>query len=241
MALVADFYRSTVGKKVVMALTGLVLVGFVIGHMAGNLKMFAGFDALAGDYKMDLYAVFLREIGAMMLGHGNFLWLVRVGLLLCVILHVVSAVQLSAINARAKAKGYVSPDYGSSTVASRSMKVGGVLLLLFIIYHILHFTTGHAHTAGFVHGQVYANVYNAFQSGLIVAIYCVAMLMLGLHLYHGIWSMCQTLGLDTPRWNCGLRALAKLIAIVVCLGFIAVPVCVKLGCLKPAAAVSEVN
>lgn len=232
MSVLSEFYRSTVGKKICMAVSGLVLVGFVIGHMAGNLKMFVPMHG-DGVYKMDLYAEFLRSMGSDLFGHSGLLWIARVGLLAALVLHVVSAIQLSIINKRAKPVSNTNPSYGSSTAASRTMLYGGLFLLCFIVYHILHFTLGTVHYRGFQEGRVYANVWTGFQSMPVVTFYVVAMGFLALHLFHGTWSMFQTLGVDTPVWNTTLRRIAGLVSIVLFIGFTSVPVAVTLGLLNP--------
>jgi len=231
MSLLRSFYGSTIGKKISMATSGLVLVGFVLGHMAGNLKLFAGIDPATGDYKIDDYGRFLRAIGAEMLGHSGVLWLVRVVLLACLIVHAVSGIQLARLNRQAKPVGYKNPKYRSANAASRTMLYGGLFLLVFVVFHILHFTTGHTHFSGFVEGQVYANVFSAFRNVFTAGFYVVAMGLLAAHLYHGTWSMFQTLGVDTPRWNQGIRTAAKVIACVLFLGFSSVPVAVMVGAL----------
>lgn len=222
MGALARFYGSTVGKKFVMAVTGLILVGFVVGHMAGNLKLFMGFDS-NGVAMLDHYAEMLREIGADFLGRENFLWIVRAALLGTVCLHFLTAFQLVQRNRAGRPQNYVNQRYQSSTLASLTMVIGGIVLLFFIVFHILHFTTGHLHTYGFEHGKVYANVYSAFQHGSLVAIYAIAMMALCLHLYHGTWSVFQTLGIDSKGWNCCLRSFAKALALVVAIGFVLVP------------------
>lgn len=232
MNLCSRFYRSTVGKKVIMAVTGLVLVGFVIGHMAGNLKAFMGFDA-AGVARLDHYAVFLREMGSSVMGYGTFLWLVRAVLFGATVLHVLMAIQLVKINQESRSTSYAVSKYHSATAASRTMAVGGSILLFFIFFHILHFTTGQLHRHGFVEGHVYANVYYAFQSAPMVAAYLIAMAALCLHLYHGTWSVFQTLGIEARGWNACFRSLAKAVAVVVCAGFIAVPLAVYFHQLPP--------
>jgi succinate dehydrogenase / fumarate reductase cytochrome b subunit len=232
MGVLCEFYRSTVGKKIAMALSGLVLVGFVVGHMAGNLKIFLGRDSF-GVYKIDRYGELLRSIGADFLGHAGFLWIVRVVLIVCLVVHVISAISLARINRRAKPVVPARISYGSSTAASRTMLFGGIFLLCFIVYHILHFTTGTAHFHGFEEGKVYANVWSAFQNPFIAGIYIVSMAFLALHLYHGVWSMFQTLGADMPSWNYGLRAVAKILAVVMFVGFACVPASVSLGLLDP--------
>jgi succinate dehydrogenase / fumarate reductase cytochrome b subunit len=233
MGIVCDFYRSTVGKKVVMALSGLVLVLFVVGHMTGNLKIFAGIDAATGDYKIDDYGVFLRTMGSEMFGREGVLWIVRVVLLACVVVHALSGIQLARLNRRAKPQGYEVTSYRSANAASRTMLYGGLFLIVFITFHILHLTTGTVHFSGFVHGQVYANVHHAFESVPVVGFYVVSMALLALHLYHGTWSMFQTLGVDAPRWNQGLRSLAKVVSIALFVGFSSVPLGVVSGVLSP--------
>ncbi len=224
MSQIREFYSSTVGKKIVMAGTGAVLLFFVLGHMAGNLKMFAGIDPVSGRYKLDLYAEFLRAIGAELMGHETFLWLFRAVLLCCLVLHVRAAIQLSMLNKKAKPVKSHGQWFGSSNPASRSMVYGGLFILCFVVYHILHFTLGSVHYRGFVHGAVYANVFQGFQSVPITAFYIIAMIFLALHLYHGTWSLFQTLGVDSPAWNGGLRLLAKAVSVLIFIGFCAVPI-----------------
>lgn len=232
MGLICDFYGSTVGKKVAMAVSGLVLVLFVIGHMAGNLKIFAGIDPSTGDYKIDDYGVFLRTMGSEMFGKEGVLWIVRIGLLAAVVIHALSGIALARLNRRAKPQGYQVRSYRSANAASLTMLYGGLFLIVFITFHILHFTSGTLHFSGFVHGQVYANVYSAFQNTITAGFYVVAMALLGLHLYHGTWSMFQTLGVDAPRWNNGIRTAAKVVALAMFLGFSSVPVGIAVGALS---------
>lgn len=224
MGAVLSFYRTTVGKKMVMAVSGLFMVLFVIGHMTGNLKFFAGVDPLSGTPKLDTYALFLREVGSEFLGHAGFLWIARIGLLVCLVLHVVSAVQLSRISLRARPQGYAVTTLRAATPASRSMRYGGMFLFFFIVLHILHFTTGTIHLEGFVEGRVFHNVMAGFEPWYVPLLYVLAMAALALHLYHGTWSMFQTMGVTTPAWNNGIRAMAKLLAVALFFGFSAVPV-----------------
>ena len=230
---VLQFYSTTVGKKIVMALSGLALVGFVIAHMLGNLKIFFGKNLLTGKYKFDEYAEFLREMGEHLVGHGNLLWIARAILLVCVVLHMMSGIQLARLNARAKPVKTTNPNYRSSNAASRTMLYGGLFLILFIVYHILHFTTGTVHYRGFVEGAVYSNVVLGFQSVPVASFYIFAMACLALHLYHGTWSMFQTLGVDSPVWNNSIRLAAKIVAFIVFLGFCSLPISVLLGVLAP--------
>ena len=221
-------YRSTIGKKIIMAVTGLVLVAFVIVHMAGNLQQFLGPE------RMNAYAAFLKST-------GELLWLARLGLLVAVVLHVLMAYQLTRIQRAARPIAYARRDPQVSTLASRSMRWGGVLLLVFIVVHILHFTTGtvfpfastpDAGHPGFSHTDVYGNVVSAFRSPWVTLSYVVAMLFLLLHLFHGAWSSVRTLGLSKPSRNPLHRRVSTVIALVVWLGFTAVPVAVFLGVIR---------
>lgn len=225
-------YQSTIGKKIIMAITGLMMIGFVISHMLGNLKVFAGFNSL-GIAELDIYAIHLQEFGMPLLGHKQFLWIARIGLLGAVILHVITAIQLAALNRESRPLAYQVQKYSSSTIAARMMTIGGLFLLCFIIFHILHFTTGHAHIHGFVEGRVYANVYSAFQHGPLVSIYVVAMVFLLLHLLHGTWSVFQTLGINSTGWNETIRRLAVIVAFGVSVGFVTVPIAMYAGVLPP--------
>lgn len=227
---ILTFYQSTIGKKFVAAVTGALLFGFVVMHMAGNLKAFAGVGS-DGVHKLDHYAHFLHTIGADMAGEGTVLWGARIGLLIVVLLHIVTVAQLTMLNRKSRPVRYAKEERSASTFASRSMAVGGSILLIFIIFHILHFTTGDLHFDGFEHGKVYANVHSAFQHWYLVAFYLLAMFFLGLHLFHGLWSLCQTLGIDNPDRNDTLRKIALAASVVVAVGFASVPLGVFAGVL----------
>ena len=221
-------YRSTIGKKAIMAVTGLILVAFVIGHMAGNLQVFIG------PTRMNAYAAFLQ-------GLGELLWLVRLVLLAALVLHVLMAWQLTQIKRQARPVGYEQRSPQVSTWASRSMRWGGVLLLVFIVFHILHFTTGtvfpvasrpDAMYPAFSHADVYGNVIAAFRMPWVTAFYVVAMFFLLLHLFHGAWSSVRTLGWAKPSANPLHRRVSTAIAVVVWLGFSVIPVAVLLGVIR---------
>jgi succinate dehydrogenase / fumarate reductase cytochrome b subunit len=228
MSLIVTAYRSTVGKKIVMAVSGLILVGFVLTHMLGNLKVFGGINPATGRYKIDEYGETLRQIGEQFLGHEGFLWMARLVLLLAVCAHAWSGIALAAINRRARPVPYQVQRYGSSNAASRTMLYGGILLMVFVIFHILDLTVGAVHPS-FQEGKVYANLSAGFAIWYRTLFYVVAMGALSLHLYHGTWSMFQTLGVDNPRWNGGIRMAAKTVAILLFIGFSAVPVSFALG------------
>ncbi len=216
-------YRSSIGKKVTMAITGLVLFFFVIAHMLGNLKVFQGPE------KFNAYAEFLREFGEPLLGHSQFLWILRVGLLLAVVLHIVAAVQLTRMSQQARPVRYqrrLTPS--ASTYASRTMRWGGVIIATFVVYHLLHLTVGTVHP-DFVAGSVYHNVVVGFRSWIVTLAYIAAMGVLGLHLYHGVWSTFQTLGAGGAEHSQVRRSLAAGVALVIFLGFITVPVSVLTG------------
>ena len=212
-----------------MAVSGLVLFGFVVGHMAGNLKAFQGPD------KLNAYADWLREIGAPALPHSSALWIARVTLIVAVVVHVAAAVQLTIQNRRARPKGYrelvpVQLDY-----ASRTMRWSGFLILAYVVYHLMHLTWGNVHP-NFVHGDVYANLVTGLSQWPIAVAYMVANVLLGVHLYHGLWSMFQSLGLDHPAYRGARRPFAVVFAIVVTVGFLAVPVGVLTGWIEEPAA-----
>jgi len=213
-------YSSTLGKKIVMAATGVILVGFVIAHMSGNLLLFVGPDAL------NEYGRWLRT-----LLHGAGFWIARAVLLVAVVLHVWSAWALTraAHAARPVAYKQLTPD--ASTYASRTMRWGGVILIAFIIYHLMHFTFGNVHP-DFIEGDVYHNMVTGFRVWPASLFYIVAMILLGFHLRHGVWSMLHTLGLSHPRHRALARQAALAIALVVSLGFIACPVAVLLGLVR---------
>jgi len=216
------FLRSSLGLKIVMALTGVVLFGFVVAHMIGNLQVYMGPEAL------NAYAVLLRA-----LGHGAALWVARAVLLVSVVLHIWSAWRLTQMNNAARAVGYREKVYREATYASRTMRWSGILLLLFIVYHLMHFTFGvRAVHPRFVHGDVYHNFVTGFQNPLVSGFYILAMLALGLHLYHGAWSFMQTLGLSHPKYNHLWHAFASFITLVVVAGNISFPVAVLAGLLR---------
>jgi succinate dehydrogenase / fumarate reductase cytochrome b subunit len=214
-----------VGKKVAMAATGAILVLFVLGHMAGNLK------AYQGAAKFNAYAEFLRDFGAPIFGHGQLLWLARAALLAAVLVHIIAALQLSRRSRLARPVGYKKTPHEELTYASRTMRWGGVIILLFVVYHILHLTTGTAH-ASFVAGDAYRNLVVGFQAWPVSAAYMVAMVALGLHLYHGVWSGFQTLGWDNPRYVPYRRSIAAAIALVVVIGNMSFPIAVLTGVLR---------
>jgi succinate dehydrogenase / fumarate reductase cytochrome b subunit len=212
------FYRSTIGKKIIMAVTGIIGIAFLIAHMAGNLQAFEGAD------KLNTYAHFLH-------GPANELLQVqRVVLIAAVLLHVLMAWQLTMRNRAARPEGYQKREPQVSTLASKTMRWGGVLLLVFIVFHILHFTTRDIQPAGPVaEGDVFGNVVGSFRIWWVTAFYTVAMIFLGLHLWHGAWSSVRTLGIRGASERPLVRRIAGTIALIIAVGFVSVPLAVFFG------------
>jgi succinate dehydrogenase / fumarate reductase cytochrome b subunit len=208
---------SSIGLKLVMALTGVVLSLFVLGHMLGNLQAFQGAEALND------YAKLLRKEPAL-------LWTVRAGLLAAVALHIYAFLALAKKNRQARPEGYRQKKFREASYASRSMTLTGPLLLAFIIYHVLHMTTGTVHFS-FVEGDVFHNLTTGL-AGLVGLIYIIAMAMLAFHLWHGVWSMLLTLGLPEGRYHSLGRTLATVFTALVALGFAVVPLAVMAGIIK---------
>jgi len=225
MTWLAALYRSAVGKKAVMAVTGVILFGFVFVHMAGNLKMYLGPEHL------NEYAEGLRTILTPILPREGVLWIARIVLLVAVVFHIHSAYALTILNREARPVPYNDRDYVKATYAARTMRWGGVIILLFVIYHLLHLTTGQAHH-NFVPGDVYHNVVSGFQIWWIAAFYILANLALGLHLYHGVWSMFASLGVTHKRFEQWRRGFATVFAVLITVGNVSFPLSVLLGIVR---------
>jgi succinate dehydrogenase / fumarate reductase cytochrome b subunit len=203
-----------------MAGTGIILFGFVFVHMIGNLQAYMGPEAL------NHYGAFLRE-----LVHGWALWIFRIVLLVSVALHIWAATALTIENLKARPVGYRQRTWQDSTYASRTMVWSGPILALFVVYHILHFTTGTVHPS-FIEGDVYHNFVAGFRVVPVSAFYIVAMLALGYHLYHGFWSMLQTLGLSHPRYNPLRHACSAVFSIGIVAVNISFPIAVMAGIIR---------
>lgn len=247
MSLLANLFRSSIGRKFLMAISGLILTGFAFGHLAGNLQIFSHPDKING------YAHFLQSLGPV-------LWLVRLVLLAAVGIHVWAAVALTLESKAARGPA----DYGihkwlAATIASRTMRISGLVVLAFVIYHILHFTVGLAGTeyykgniAGVILGHdvrefgfplaskgtevhdVYSMIFIGFSSPLVAGFYILATGLLAVHLWHGADSMFQTLGLRSSKWSCCLRKAVSLLALGYFLGNLAIPGAIITGIAKPA-------
>jgi len=225
MAWFTDFTRAAAGKKAVMAVTGIVLFGFILLHMIGNLHLYEGPGHL------DEYGRFLRHVGAPALPPYGALWIMRLVLIAAVVLHMWSAWQVTRMSWAARPAAYAYRQQVHTTYASRTMRWGGVIILLFLIYHLLHFTTGTVHPS-FEEGAVYHNVVTGFSVWWVSLFYIVAQIALGFHLYHGVWSLFQSLGWSYPRLNHWRNGLAQAFAWIVTLGNISFPIAVLTGLVR---------
>lgn len=205
-----------------MAWTGLIMLAYLLVHMLGNLKIFFGRE------NFDHYAAWLRTIGAPALPNTWFLWIVRAVLIAAALVHAVAAYQLSRRDRKARPVKYAGGQRAEATFATRTMRWGGVILLLFIIWHILDLTIGSANP-DFQHGEVYGNVVADFTHWWPDLIYIVAMLALGVHIHHGFWSAAQTLGISSPVRDRIFKLTGTTLAVVISGGFVIVPVAVMTG------------
>lgn len=211
------FLASSVGRKVVMAATGIILFGFVTVHMIGNTQAYLGAEGF------NAYAKFLHSML-----HGAGIWIFRAVLIAAVGLHIWAAVTLTLDNQTARPVGYRAQQSVASTWASRTMRWSGVILAAFIVYHLLHLTTGTVHP-NFDHANPYANFVNGFKVPLAAGFYIVAQLCLGLHMWHGVWSVTQSLGLTHPRYDSLRRSFATGLTLLVVGVNITFPIAVLTG------------
>ena len=227
-----EVWHSSIGKKVIVAISGGILAAYVLLHVLGNLKAFQGTgDAGAA---IDAYASFLRTVGDPVIPYEGLLWAVRVVLIAALVLHVSGVIQLAKRNRAARPDGYPAKRIQRS-LSSRTMLIGGLILLAFIVFHILQFTTGTINSDEYVEGAVYRNLYEAFQNPVFVAIYVFVPIVLGLHLRHAIWSTTQTAGWDKPNRNPTIRRTSNFLAIAIAVGFASVPIAFWTGILGPPA------
>jgi succinate dehydrogenase / fumarate reductase cytochrome b subunit len=218
----ASLWRSTIGKKYVMAITGLIWFGYLILHLWGNLKIYAG------PLYLNDYASWLRTVGDPLFGYSQLLWVARLILIPAFVLHVWSAVELTNRDRSSRPQRYSMRKNLESTFASRTMIFGGIFILLFLIYHLLDFTFGGANPS-FQEGNVYHNVVASFQRWPVVVFYELAMIAVGLHLFHGVWSTFQTLGWNTARTSRGVRNVATFFAVLLTVGNMSIPLAVFSG------------
>jgi succinate dehydrogenase / fumarate reductase cytochrome b subunit len=218
-----DVYASSVGKKYAMALSGIVLMVYVLAHMVGNLKLYLGAESL------NRYGEWLRVVGEPALPRGTLLWAVRAVLLVALVIHLHAAYSLTVINRRARPERYRHKrDWMAADFASRTMRWTGVIVLIFVVFHLLDLTWGTANP-GFVAGDVYRNVVASFQRWPVAVAYVVANLALGVHLYHGAWSLFQSMGWNDRRVNMWRRNFAVAFTLAVVVGNVSFPVAVMTG------------
>jgi succinate dehydrogenase / fumarate reductase cytochrome b subunit len=215
-----NIYQTAVGKKWVMGLTGLALVGFVVVHMIGNLHLYEGPE------EIHEYAETLRALGTKIIPRTWLLWLIRIGLIVAFALHIHSAYTLSRMSQRAHQSYQGGRDYIAANFASRTMRWTGPLIAIYLIYHLADLTWGWVNP-DFVRGDPYHNVSESLSNLPVALLYIVASVALAIHVYHGAWSMFQSLGLNNPRYNSARRGLATLIAVVLLIGNLSFPIMVQ--------------
>ena len=219
-----EVWRSTIFQKWVMAITGILLVLFLVGHLSGNLLIFLGADAMNG------YAQGLRD-----LFHGSALWVARIGLVVMFVLHIRAGIILAKLNRTAKGQRNTRFEARSSSVASRTMLYTGMLIFVYLIYHLAHFTWGVAHadyyqyTDALGRHDVFRMVVESFQQPMIVAAYVVAMIVTGFHLNHAVTSAFQTLGVNHPRYTPLIKTAGPALGILLVLGFVSAPLAIAFG------------
>ena len=219
------FYRTSVGKKWVMALTGIALMGFVLVHMIGNLKMYLGAE------QINHYGEFLRDMGEPIFPRTVLLWIMRIGLIGAFALHIHAAYSLTVQNRKARAKGFQyksKRDYIAANFASRTMRWTGIIVLLFLFWHLADLTWGWFNP-DFVRGDVYNNVNASLSRWPVTILYIVANLALGAHLAHGAWSIFQSLGVNNPKYNQARKWFAIAFAAIIVVGNVSFPLAVQLG------------
>jgi len=215
---VARFYESTIGKKAVMAATGLILFGFLIAHMLGNLQIFLG-RAVMNHYAETLH------------GNPGLLWTARTILLVSVVLHIWASIPLALLKKKARPVAYVKRANVQSSFASRTMMWSGPIIAAFVVFHLLHLTTGTLHP-NFAKLDAYNNLISGFKVIPAAIAYIVAMVLIGMHLSHGIWSMFQSVGISHPRYTPMVKKFAAVVSWILVAGFVSVPVAVLTGLLR---------
>ncbi|HTS66033.1 MAG TPA: succinate dehydrogenase cytochrome b subunit [Candidatus Acidoferrales bacterium] len=219
------FYEAPIGKKAVMALTGILLFGYVVAHLLGNLQIYS-----ADPQQINRYAAFLHNPA-----NALALWGARIVLLAAVILHITASLQLWSLKRAARPVAYVKKDDAGTSYASRTMLWSGPIIAAFVIFHVLHLTAGAVvplQEVGPNQPDVRANVIAGFQNPAISGFYILAMVLLCLHLYHGLWSMFQSLGFSHPRYTPKLKSGAAVVAILIAAGNCSIPIAVITGLLR---------
>lgn len=218
-----DLYSTAVGKKYAMALSGIALMGYVLAHMIGNLKMFLGAE------EINHYGEFLRELLVPIAPRTVVLWILRIGLLGAVVLHIHAAYSLTILNRQARAVKYQSArDYQIANFASRTMRWTGIIVFLFVLWHLADMTWGWVNPH-FVRGNPYGNVDASLSRVPVALLYIVANIALGVHLFHGAWSLFQSMGWNNPRFNRWRRGFAVGFASLIVVGNVSFPIAVLAG------------
>ena len=229
-----DLYSTAVGKKYAMAITGIIGILFVIGHMIGNLKVYLG-PVTEGDeriYDIDVYGEFLRDLLVPILPRTYFLWGLRLLLIGALLLHVHAAYSLTVLNRKARPVKYqTARDYQVANFASRTMRWTGIIVVLFLAFHLADLTWG-VTDPDWVRGAVYFNIDQSLSRLPVAIFYVLANIALGIHLFHGTWSLFQSMGWSSPRFNLWRRYLATGVATVVVLGNVSIPIAVQAGLIE---------
>jgi succinate dehydrogenase / fumarate reductase cytochrome b subunit len=230
-----NIYQTAIGKKYVMAVTGLALLGFVVVHMIGNLHLYEG------PLQVNEYGEALRDLGGHLVPRTLLLWLLRVGLIVFFALHIHSAVTLDRMNTKSNARYRGGRDYIAANFASRTMKWSGPIILLYLLFHLADLTWGWFLGDEYVRGDVYHNVVESMSSLPVALIYIVANVVLAVHIYHGAWSMFQSLGWNTPRFNPMRRGIAVALAGLILVGNLSFPIAVQAGLIDEDNRTSEIG
>ena len=217
------FYSTAIGKKWVMAVTGIMLLGFVLAHMLGNLKLYLGMEEL------NHYGEALRDLGAPFFPHTTLLWVMRLGLIAAFALHIHAAATLTVMNRKARPVGYQAPRrYSAASYAARTMRISGVIVLAYLLFHLFDLTWGPANPE-FARGYPYQNLVASLSRWPIAIFYIVANVLLGIHIYHGAWSMFQSLGVNNPNINRARRWFAQGFAALIVIGNVSFPIAILTG------------
>lgn len=231
-----NIYQSAVGKKWVMALTGLGLIGFVVAHMLGNLKLWIGEVDHDGEMvqDIDVYGEYLRELLVPLFPHGSVLWILRIGLIAMFALHIHSAYSLTLLNRASNMKYKHKSEWLASNFASQTMRYSGVIVLAYLVFHLADLTWGwtdalYADDGAWEHGEVYNNLQGSLNNPIVAIFYIIANALLALHIFHGAWSMFQSLGINNPRYNAARRSFAAGLALLIFVGNVSIPISILAG------------
>jgi succinate dehydrogenase / fumarate reductase cytochrome b subunit len=220
-----------VGKKWVMAVTGIMLLGFVIAHMVGNLKLYLGAIEHNGawEYDANIYGEFLRELLVPIFPRTVFLWLLRLGLIAAFALHIHAMYSLTRLNLASNVEYASKRDWLASNFASRSMRYSGIIVLAYLVFHLADLTWGVIPGYDFVRGDTHENVVGSLSNPVVAAVYIVANALLAMHIFHGAYSMFQSLGVSNPAYDKLRRHLATALAVIILVGNVSFPVAVLTG------------